>query len=106
MNNEGNGIQDASPGETCLLMTSEDRYYIYKFTFETDEDGNHSIVFTRPSDPNSTKDKNKPISYDLSTIMACTIDTVDEKNVCCEQRHFAMNILIKKSRKVYFTTHE
>ena len=38
--------------------------------------------------------------------MVCTIDTVDEKNVCRQQRFFALNLLIKKSRKVYFTTHE
>ena len=44
--------------------------------------------------------------YDLSTIMACTIDTVDEKNVCNQGRHYALNLLVKKSRKVYFTQYE
>ena len=31
-------------------MTSEDRYYIYNFTFQTDEDGDNQIVFSRPGD--------------------------------------------------------
>ena len=88
-------------------MTSEDRYYIYNFTFGTNEDGDQEIVFSRPGDDNESPDyKNKPIAYALKDIMVCTIDTVDEKNVCRQQRFFAMNLLIKKSRKIYFTTHE
>ena len=88
-------------------MTSEDRYYIYNFTFGTSEDGDQQIVFRRPGDDNESQDyKNKPIAYNLKDVMVCTIDTAEEKNVCPQERFFAMNLLVKKSRKIYFTTHE
>ena len=89
-------------------MTSEDRYYMYKFAIETDPTTRViSLVLTRPIDQNSPKsDKTKePISYDLKNIQACTIDTEFEKNACSANLHFAMNLVQKKSRKVYFTSH-
>ena len=44
--------------------------------------------------------------YELAEIMASTIDAEDEKNYCRQQMFYALNILIKKSRKVYFKTYE
>ena len=44
---------------TCLLMTSEDRYYMYKFALVTDPDtGANKLVLTRPKDANSDQEKN------------------------------------------------
>lgn len=100
------GSEDDEQSQTCLLMTSEDRYYIYKYTFVKGENSEHQLVFKRPKDPNNNAIKNKPIVYNLSEIQVCTIDSCDEKNVCMQKRHFAMNILMSKSRKVYFTTFE
>ena len=41
-------IPNASQGQTCFLMTSEDRYYNYNYAFEMNEDGTYRILFTRP----------------------------------------------------------
>ena len=86
---------------TCLLMTSEERYYLYKYEFTPEG----QLTFTRPSLSNGEK-PSKPIVYDLHVTQVCTIDREDKKVYCNDKRHYGINILQKSSRKVYFVSYE
>jgi len=101
-------IRTESPvksSNSCLLMNTDDRYQPYNYTFSNDSDGVNRVVFSRPADGTFSVDP-KPIIYDLDQIMACTLDSEDAKNYCRNKRHFALNIIQKKTRKVYFTKYE
>lgn len=90
-----------SINNNCLLMNTDDRYQPYCYTFESDK-----IMFKRPSDSALNEDP-RPIVYDLAKIQVCTLDmSKDDKNYCKSKRHFALNIIQQKKRKVYFTQYE
>lgn len=86
---------------TCLLMTSEDRYFIYRYQFLPDA----KLSFTRTA-LNKDGKSSKSIEYDLMVTQVCTIDRADRKSFCRDKRHFGINLLQKSSRKVYFTSFE
>ena len=85
---------------SCLLMTSQDRYYRYEWSIETESDDSKKLVFTKGTgghvprnQPAGEAASHKPIEYRLRGLQVCSIDTENEKNVCSQKRHFALNFI-------------
>ena len=71
---------------------------LQEYTYSFDLTGEKSLMtLTRIS-----TSRPQEIVYDLSQVQVCTVDTTTEKIYLPQTSYFGLNLIMKKSRKVYF----
>ena len=97
-------------GNKCMLMSKENRIYLYNITFVKDYYGKDDLMkLTRTSEKDSTKfiPGDKPIVYNLKNTHVTSLDTHYDCNTCQGTNLHRLWVLIltdSNPRKLYFNS--
>ena len=87
----------------CFLKNYVNEYEIYHFQFQENDGGSNYLFLTRGElDEENKENHSYDIVYNLGEVHVCTNDNVGNTTYCEKNEFYAVNILHRKSRKIFF----